>query len=383
MNVLLLMAIVGATCNSPNFTVSSPSSAMARKAAITAEQCRHDQAVFWFGKPLPNWPVRARVQVTHGDNGGMSRFTFPGPTDLNGDWSGDTKRLYDSVIPHEVNHFVFATYYNRWLPRWISEGAANVVEHQSEKDRWNILAIQRVRNRRAMSFNTLLKKSDYRGDFWGLYAQGSTAVNLMVLEAGPRTFTEFITSCYETGNYNAALVQHYPQHPSVSSLEHHWAEWLLAGAPVHEYRLGTTCRFRRGRGWSCGADGGGNDVDIDIGPVVKQPALNDGPPPLSQSAAVAPVRRGGAAGGGSALSELEARIKALEEASILIIFEKGDESDEVERTIRLPLVNGTLRIPPQTLRMRTVDKDGRPLGPSLVDTAPLGMPLKVRNRSVK
>ena len=45
---------------------------------------------------------------------------------------GTPERVLDSVIPHEVSHTIFASYFRRPLPRWADEGAASLVEHESE-----------------------------------------------------------------------------------------------------------------------------------------------------------------------------------------------------------------------------------------------------------
>lgn len=81
-------------------------------------------------------------------------------------------------------------------------------------------------------------------------------------------------------------------------------------------------------------------------------------------------------------AELVARIDRLEQliadAGFTVIFEGGDESDETSTTVRM-MLGGTLVIPPQVLRIRTVDRHGHSIGEPLVDVAPLGSPLKVRN----
>lgn len=75
------------------------------------------------------------------------------------------------------------------------------------------------------------------------------------------------------------------------------------------------------------------------------------------------------------LAQLE---RAIETAGITVIFEGGDDSGEEPRTVRVPL-GGKLTIPPQVIRIRTVDKHGHVIAPPVTDVAPLGVPLKVRN----
>lgn len=65
-----------------------------------------------------------------------------------------------------------------------------------------------------------------------------------------------------------------------------------------------------------------------------------------------------------------------DEASITVIFESGDDPGELERIVRVPIIDGELRIPPQTLQIRNTN--GTSQGRPLVDAAPLGQPLRIR-----
>lgn len=67
-----------------------------------------------------------------------------------------------------------------------------------------------------------------------------------------------------------------------------------------------------------------------------------------------------------------------EQGGITVVFEAGDEADEPARSVRVSLIDGELRIPAQTLRVRNMD--GTSQGSALVDVAPLGQPLKLRFR---
>ena len=70
--------------------------------------------------------------------------------------------------------------------------------------------------------------------------------------------------------------------------------------------------------------------------------------------------------------------KRLRELGFTVVFEAGDEESEPERIIRISIVDGELRIPPQVIRVRNVDSDGNQIGEALFDKAPLGMPSKLR-----
>ena len=45
---------------------------------------------------------------------------------------GSRERVLDSVVPHEVTHTIFASYFRCPLPRWADEGACTTMEDQSE-----------------------------------------------------------------------------------------------------------------------------------------------------------------------------------------------------------------------------------------------------------
>lgn len=70
--------------------------------------------------------------------------------------------------------------------------------------------------------------------------------------------------------------------------------------------------------------------------------------------------------------------RKLDNMTFTVVFEKGDDPDEVERRVNVKLVGGELRIPPISFRLRNVDTDGAQIGQPLTDVAPLGYPLKVK-----
>jgi hypothetical protein len=80
------------------------------------------------------------------------------------------------------------------------------------------------------------------------------------------------------------------------------------------------------------------------------------------------------------IADLKARIARLEAAEIGIRFEGGDEPDEPERLIHVPLLGGVIDIPASRLRVRDFDALGNTVGSVLLDVAPLGSPLKIGNR---
>lgn len=80
------------------------------------------------------------------------------------------------------------------------------------------------------------------------------------------------------------------------------------------------------------------------------------------------------------LEEIRRRLELLEGAEFSVTFASGDEDEEAARTIKIKAAGGELVIPPQQLRIRPVDRHGNQVGAPVFDRAPLGMPLKVKNR---
>ena len=110
-----------------NFVVVADSVDIAEKVARTAEKQRKELALFWLKKAMPNWSKPCRVSVNVGSigAGGQTTFQFVNGEVINWRMSvqGSLERILDSVLPHEVNHTIFASYFRRPLPRWADEGA--------------------------------------------------------------------------------------------------------------------------------------------------------------------------------------------------------------------------------------------------------------------
>jgi len=149
------LALVGATSSqgasfsTQNFVVTTADPDFAKQVAQTAERFRAQLAHDWLGHELPRWFRPCQVSVTVGQigAGGATTFTFAAGQVFG--WNmkvqGTPERILDSVIPHEVSHTIFASYFRRPLPRWADEGAASLVEHESERRRQSLL-LQQVFN---------------------------------------------------------------------------------------------------------------------------------------------------------------------------------------------------------------------------------------------
>ena len=318
-----------------NFVVTAPSLEFAKEVAFAAESCRETLALKWLGETLPDWerkcPVDTMKVGPHIGAGGATSFGFH--RDARGwhagGWrmnvQGSRERILDSVIPHEVNHTVFATHFRRPLPRWADEGAATLTEHPSEKLRQRKTLGQVWRTHR-MPLTTLLPMMDYPGDpqrptpgdgdkVLTLYAQGYSLADYLVRRGGTARFVKFLGQATRhinpgdqdhpwdrrvaTADLTAALREHYDV-SDFRSLESTWSEWVVAGSP----RLSTPAGAKLAKADTRAAEPrrrGASSATIAAAPPTAPPAgvrtasLADTPPARTAAretlAEAAPVRR--------------------------------------------------------------------------------------------
>jgi hypothetical protein len=144
---------MGARQQSPNFIVETPDPKLAAQIAQAAEKYRRDLAVEWLGKAMPNWSQPCVMTVQVGPQlgaGGATTFVFDKGEVFGWRMSiqGPVERIFDSVLPHEITHMVFASHFRRPLPRWADEGGATSVEHQSERSKYRLMLAQFLRRDR-------------------------------------------------------------------------------------------------------------------------------------------------------------------------------------------------------------------------------------------
>jgi hypothetical protein len=230
---------VAASFATTNFVASAPTDEMARRVANCAEYYRRELAIQWLGAPLPNWyrPCPISVKVGQIGAGGQTTFTFE-----NGEvfgWKmqvqGTLERILDSVIPHEVNHTIFASYFRRPLPRWADEGAATLFEHESEQAIQLELLNQVLHTGRRIPLRNLLAIREYPEDMQDvrtLYAEGFSLAEFLVGskgEQGRKVYLKFLEDAMQQG-WEKAIVRHYG-FSTVDELEQHWTQWVIAGSP--------------------------------------------------------------------------------------------------------------------------------------------------------
>ncbi|MDR0871022.1 MAG: hypothetical protein LBN39_09550 [Planctomycetaceae bacterium] len=249
--VLSLVFLTGAQYETTNFTVdNAPTLELAKEFGETAERCRNELAVRWLGKTLPDWAEKCPIRVAVGENlgaGGATTFIFD-----NGEvygWEmniqGSAQRILDSVIPHEITHTVFATYFRQPVPRWLDEGAATTVECSAEKESYRRMLRHFLRDdvKKCLPFNRMVAATDYPSDPMPFYAQGFSVTEFLIHLGkqragdigglhGERLLVRFAETGMRTGDWNAALRQHYDIDNLGELQQNHWLAWLKEPATV-------------------------------------------------------------------------------------------------------------------------------------------------------
>jgi hypothetical protein len=232
-------AVHAASHRTPNFVVEAPTDEIARQVGEAAEFYRCELAKEWLGKPLPRWyrPCPIRVKVGQIGAGGATTFTFEGGEVFgwNMNVQGTLERILDSVIPHEVSHTIFACYFRRPLPRWADEGAATLVEHESERLRQTKLLNQVIKTNRRIPLRDLLAINEYPKDMQQvltLYAEGYSLADFLVQQKGNEGKTAYLAFLKDAleQNWTTAFKKHYG-YESIEAAEKHWSGWVLAGSP--------------------------------------------------------------------------------------------------------------------------------------------------------
>ena len=232
----LLMVSMGASYRSANFVVETADPQMAARISQAAEQFRHDLALEWLGQTMPNWaqPCMMTVQVApHLGAGGATTFVFD-----NGEvfgWrmtiQGSAERVLDSVLPHEITHMIFASYFRRPLPRWADEGGATSVEHISEKQKHRQMLVQFLRTGRGIAFGQMFAMTEYPQDVMPLYAQGYSLAEFLIYRGGRQKFVAFLADGMRDGQWSAAVARNYDVR-DLAALQNTWVAWVAQGFPA-------------------------------------------------------------------------------------------------------------------------------------------------------
>jgi hypothetical protein len=143
---------------------------------------------------------------------------------------GSAERVLDSVLPHEITHMVFASYFRRPLPRWADEGGATSMEHVSEKQKHRQMLVRFLRTGHGIAFGQLFAMTEYPEDVMPLYAEGYSLAEYLIDRGGRQKFVAFLADGMRDGQWPAAVQQHYGYH-DLPTLQNEWVGWVAQGFP--------------------------------------------------------------------------------------------------------------------------------------------------------
>lgn len=235
---LALVAVIatGAKHETPNFVVTAPSAEIARHVGELAEEYRRELAKEWIGEELPRWsePCGLVVRTDRLQPSGHTSFVFNDGEVY--DWEmivqGPLETILESVLPHEISHTIFASYFRTPVPRWADEGASLLAEDDAERARQRTLVRELLQNSRRIPLREMVTLAEYPQDHrrvLALYAQGHSVAEFLVLPGGRMRYLAFLKTAGRHG-WDRALQRHYG-FQSIEQLEGHWCEWVEAECP--------------------------------------------------------------------------------------------------------------------------------------------------------
>jgi hypothetical protein len=218
-----------------NFVVSAPTPDLAKAIGDQAEVYRRQLAIEWIGKELPAWSKPCPIHAQVADNlgaGGATSFVFDRGEVFG--WKmniqGSRQRILDSVLPHEVTHTIFASYFRQPLPRWADEGACTTVEHPSEIAKQKRNLITYLQTGHGIPFSQMFAMKDYPPEVLPLYAEGYSLSEWLIENRGRKEFISFIGDGMQDDNWPRAVREHYG-FPSLLALQNAWNNWVREGRP--------------------------------------------------------------------------------------------------------------------------------------------------------
>ncbi len=225
------------TKETPNFRVlHKDNDEQAAKAAKLAEEVRLKAVNKWFaGKS--DWRTKCDLYL-HPDSDSISRFGSPGwaapgymqpDTDPTGVVISrrvhvrlDYKRVWDAVLPHEINHAVTVGRWGTDLHKWIDEGMAGQMESEDvfSIHTHNVL----VSKKNLKPIDEFIATKTYpKTNVAVFYAQSITFVGYLVSLKGEKEFVAFVDTA-QTAGPEKALKKHYRMTPAEA--ESGWLEYL-------------------------------------------------------------------------------------------------------------------------------------------------------------
>lgn len=228
-------SLLAAGYRTKNFVVSAPTPALAKEIGESAEVWRKQLSIEWLGDEMPSWskpcPINARVAPRLGA-GGATSFVFDRGEVFG--WKmniqGSRERVLDSVLPHEITHTIFASYFRQPLPRWADEGACTTVEHRSEVAKQERMLIDFLKSGRGIPFDQLFAMKDYPQDVMPLYSQGHSLAQFLIESHGKKAFLEFLSDGLQDENWPRAVQSHYG-FDDLYVMQDSWLDWVKQGRP--------------------------------------------------------------------------------------------------------------------------------------------------------
>lgn len=235
MAALLLVVSMGARSSTPNFTVETSDPKFCAEVARTAERLRRELALSWLGQTMPDWGSPCVMTVQVGANlgaGGATTFVFDRGEVYGWRMSiqGPAERILDSVLPHEITHMVFASYFRCPLPRWADEGGATTVEHASETGKHKKMLVQFLQTGRGIPFNQMFAMTEYPADVMPLYAQGYSTAEFLIESGGRARYLQFLADGLHSRQWDNAVREHYG-FKDLGALQVAWVDWVRQGSP--------------------------------------------------------------------------------------------------------------------------------------------------------
>ena len=291
-SALLSGGATAAGYRTANFVVEAPTPDVARKIGDAAEQYRHTLAVEWTGAPLPRWsrpcPITAQVAPNLGA-GGATSFVFDKGEVFN--WTmtiqGSEERILDSVLPHEITHTIFASYFRQPLPRWADEGACTTVEHPVERARQHRMLIEFLTTGRGIAFPEMFAMKEYPPDVLPLYSQGYSLARFLIERGGRHKYVAFVGDGLARNDWAGALERHYGVN-DIAKLQHIWLDWVRQGCPAPPAALAAATPVPAVDTWAATARGQSPD------PTPASWAPADGRPVTTSAARTSIYARSGA-----------------------------------------------------------------------------------------
>jgi hypothetical protein len=233
---IALSASPTATYRTANFVVTAPTAEFAKQVGDAAEVYRRELSKEWTGRVMPRWSGACPIFVKVGQIGAGGATTFQFERGEVYGWNmkiqGSPERILDSVLPHEINHTIFACHFRQPLPRWADEGAASLIEHESERGRLKKIHEQVVGKTEAIPLRQLLSMKNYPADerqVLVLYAEGYSLADYLIQLSDRPYYLKFLSAALQQG-WEPALKEFYG-YDRLERLQQDLDRWVVAGSP--------------------------------------------------------------------------------------------------------------------------------------------------------